>query len=178
MERPIAKLALEYAQKNIGVVEEGENAGEAVEAYLASCVPSLPAGNPWCVAHVRYRLKQAATALGLTYDKSMPRTGYTPDYVSWAVKNGHWVSSKKVAADNDLVRPGDLCCFYFSVMGRHAHMGIFEKWIDETHFYTIEGNTSPPQDIVGVERDGDGLYRKKRTLANLGENGGFIKLDF
>jgi len=178
MERPIATLALDYARQNIGVVEEGENRGKAVEAYLASCKPPLPPGNPWCVAHVRFRLKQAATKLGKTYDESMPRTGYTPDYVAWAVENGHWVPWTTVEKDHDLVRPGDLCCFYFEVMGRHAHMGIFERWIDDMYFHTIEGNTSPPSGTVGVERDGDGLYRKKRILRQLGVKGGFIKLDF
>ena len=60
-DRPIAIRALENARLNLGIREEGNNAGKAVESYLASCVPPLPLGNPWCVAVVRFRLKQAAT---------------------------------------------------------------------------------------------------------------------
>ena len=177
MSRPIATLALELALKNVGVQEEGNNAGRAVGSYLASCIPPLPAGNPWCVAHVRYRLKQAATQLGIVYDETMPRTGYTPDYYNWAVENNKWISRKKAEERPELIRPGDLCLFYFSQMGRHAHMGMV---VDATTngISTVEGNTSPPKIGTAVEREGDGLYKKYRSFASLGSKGGFVLLDF
>jgi hypothetical protein len=175
--RPIATLAVELAKANCGIVEVGENRGKAVEAYLASCIPPLPPGNPWCVAHVRYRLKQAATQLGLVYDESMPRTGYTPDYYNWAVENDKWVSKTRAENNPKLIRRGDLCLFYFSTLGRHAHMGMVVEY-DGEKLIAIEGNTSPPNTGTNVDRDGDGLYLKYRTLKSLGSKGGFVRLDF
>jgi hypothetical protein len=177
-DRDIVLLAVDKSFVNLGVTEVGgENRGAAVESYLASCIPPLPAGSPWCVAHVRFRLKQAATELGLTYDKSMPRTGYTPDYVSWAVQKGLWVPKEKVASGEVKPRKGDLCCFWFPVLNRHAHMGFVHNMNGTDRFLSIEGNTSAPTK-VGVEREGDGLYLKTRRLSSLGRKGGFIRLDF
>lgn len=177
--RPIAVKAIQNARLNIGVTEEGgENRGKAVEAYLASCVPSLPPGSPWCVAVVRFRLKQAATELGFTYDVSMPRTGYTPDYVAWAYRTGKWISVSQAKANPSLVKEGDLVCFYFHQMGRHAHMGVVDK-VGTTGVLTIEGNTIPEHgDSEFVDRDGDGYYPKVRDWSELGTKGGFIALDF
>ena len=177
--RPIANLAIQNSRLNIGVTEEGgENRGKAVESYLSSCVPPLPPGSPWCVAVVRYRLKQAATQLGTTYDKSMPRTGYTPDYVSWAYKTGKWISVSQAKANPSLVKEGDIACFYFHQMGRHAHMGVVDK-ISAHGVLTIEGNTSPEtSDSEYVDRDGDGYYPKVRSWSEFGTKGGFISLDF
>jgi hypothetical protein len=176
--RPIAMRAIENARLNVGVKEEGNNAGAAVESYLASCNPSLPPGNPWCVAVVRFRLKQAATQLGLTYDVSMPRTAYTPDYVRWAQRTGNWVSLTEAKNMPFKIRQGDLVCFWFSALNRHAHMGVVDRVREDgTGVLTIEGNTCP-ENFYGDERDGDGYYPKVRDWSELGVRGGFIKLDF
>jgi hypothetical protein len=61
--------AVKSARLNIGVTEVGgENRGKAVESYLASCIPVIPSGSPWCVAVVRFRLKQAATEVVLLHE--------------------------------------------------------------------------------------------------------------
>ena len=171
--------AIKNARLNIGVTEVGgENRGKAVESYLASCIPVIPPGSPWCVAVVRFRLKQAATELGTTYDVTMPRTGYTPDYVAWAYRTKNWISVSQAKENPELLREGDLVCFHFPQMGRHAHMGVVDK-IGEWGIHTIEGNTSPElDDSPFVDRDGDGYYPKVRNWSELGPKGGFIKLDF
>jgi hypothetical protein len=171
--------AVKSARLNIGVTEQGgENRGKAVEAYLASCIPSLPPGSPWCVAVVRFRLKAAATLFQRSYDVTMPRTGYTPDYVAWAYRVGKWISVSQAKADPSLLREGDLVCFHFPQMGRHAHMGVIDK-IGDWGVHTIEGNTSPElDDSEFVDRDGDGYYPKVRNWSELGPKGGFIALDF
>jgi len=181
MDRPIAVRAIMNARLNLGVCETGgENRGKEVEAYLASCVPPLPPGSPWCVAHVRYRLKQAATDLGLTYDTSMPRTGYTPNWVRWAKRTNNWVSVKAAKANPHLLREGDVVCFYFKTLGRCAHMGMIDAVrSDGSGVLTVEGNTSPEKgDDNYVDRDGDGLYPKVRDWSELGEFGGFITINF
>lgn len=181
MNRPIALKAIANARLNLGVTETGgENRGKEVETYLASCIPVLPPGSPWCVAHVRYRLKQAAADLGTTYDTSMPRTGYTPDWVRWAKRTGNWVSVKEAKALPSKLSEGDIVCFYFKALGRCAHMGMIDAVrTDGSGVLTVEGNTSPETgDDKYVERDGDGLYPKVRDWSELGEFGGFITIDF
>jgi hypothetical protein len=176
--RVIAIKAVELARLNLGIQEEPENRGKAVTAYLASCKPPLPPGNPWCVAVVRFRLKQAATQLGLTYDETMPRTGYTPDYVRWAKKTGNWIDIVQARNTPSLLQEGDLVCFWFSQLNRHAHMGVIDKVrVDGSGVLTIEGNTCP-EHFHGDERDGDGYYPKVRDWSELGLHGGFIKLRF
>ena len=179
LKRQVAISAVKSARLNIGVTEEGgENRGKAVETYLASCIPVLPPGAPWCVAVVRFRLRSAARDLGTSYDVSMPRTGYTPDYVAWAYRTGNWVSVSQAKANPSLIREGDLVCFHFPQLGRHAHMGVVDK-VGDWGVHTIEGNTSPElDDSEFVDRDGDGYYPKVRNWSELGSKGGFIKLDF
>jgi hypothetical protein len=108
----------------------------------------------------------------------MPRSGYTPDYVSWAYRTGRWTSVAQAKVDTSLLREGDLACFYFPQMGRHAHIGMVDK-INIWGVDTIEGNTCPETDDTEyVNRDGDGYYEKKRNWHELGVKGGFIAIDF
>jgi hypothetical protein len=75
-------------------------------------------------------------------------------------------------------RRGDLALFYFSALSRIAHIGIVTK-VEEWGVYTVEGNTSPePSDELSVERDGDGLYAKKRNWSEFGKFGGFGFVNF
>jgi hypothetical protein len=183
--RPIAVKAASDALANVGVAEEGNNAGKAVETYLASCVPPLGPGAPWCAAFVRYRMKAAATKLGLTYDTSFPRSAYTPDWANWGRRNGKWIPVSELydgmVGDNpvrQVILPGDLALFYFSQLGRIGHIGIITS-VRKTGLMTVEGNTSPePEDASEVERDGDGVFRKNRGWTELGKFGGILLVDF
>jgi len=176
-------LAVQLSISNAGVQEVGENRGKAVEAYQASCVPPLSPGSPWCAAVVRFRYKQAATQLGITYDKTFPRTGWTPNYSAWAKESGKWISKKVLESLgtetlHKSVMPGDLVCFYMKSLGRIAHIGMVTD-VYSWGVATMEGNTSPePSDEFSVERDGDGYYRKERTWSELGEWGGVVQVDF
>lgn len=169
---PIARRAALDALANVGVVEEGgNNSGKYVEAYLASV--GLDAGNPWCAAWARFRFEKAAAALGLTLPKSFPDSGYCPDYSAWARNRGFYLP---VSSDEsrDGVQPGDLALFWFANKKRHAHIGI----VAEVHpwgVWTVEGNTS---DDSGVNRDGDGVYKKRRDWSELGTSGGFVRCPF
>ena len=178
--RPIASLSTDLAIANVGVQEVGENRGKAVEAYQASCKPPVPAGSPWCAAHVRFRHKQAATQLGIVYDETFPRSAYCPDWSRWFKSNGLWLPVQHIRDETTTKRPrrGDLALFYFSALSRIAHIGIVTK-VEEWGVYTVEGNTSPePSDELSVERDGDGLYAKKRNWSEFGKFGGFGFVNF
>lgn len=178
MSRAIALLAASKAVANVGTLEEGDNRGKAVEAYQASCKPPIPPGSPWCAAFVRFRMKSAATELGITYDATFPRSGYTPDWSAWGKKNSKWVSASDAKANPTKVRVGDCALFYFSQLGRIGHIGIVVE-VHDWGVWTVEGNTSPePSDDTCVERDGDGVFKKKRNWSELGQFGGFVLVDF
>lgn len=176
--RPIALTMVEGAKANVGVQETGTNAGPYVLAYQKSCVPPLDAGAPWCAAFVRFRMKKAATDLGLTYDKDFPRSGYTPDWARWARNNNKWLPAVECKDRYEEILPGDLVLFYFSALKRIGHIGIIEK-VHSNGLITIEGNTGPePNDEDEVERDGDGVFRKVRDWGELGSKGGILKVEF
>lgn len=174
--RPIAIGAANNAIANVGVKEEGDNRGKSIEAYQASCVPPIPPGSPWCAAFVRFRMRQAARALNLSYDPTFPRSGYTPDWARWARENNKWIPASECREKWELIRAGDLALFYFEGLGRIGHIGIIINASSE-RIITVEGNTSDP-DSKGNEREGDGVYRKRRTWRSLGKFGGILMVDF
>lgn len=178
--RQIALLHADLANMNLGVQEEGINDGPAVRAYQQSCKPPVDAHGPWCAAHVRYRMKQAATQLGITYDETFPRSGYCPDWSRWYREKQLWLPAHALIQKTTVRMPrkGDHALFYFKQLSRIAHIGIVWR-VESWGVYTIEGNTSPePSDETCVERDGDGIYMKRRDWAELGQYGGFGLLDF
>lgn len=177
--RPIAIRAAAEAMENVGVIEiGGENRGRWVEQYQSACDPPIPPGSPWCAAFVVFRLRNAAHDLGLPIPASWPRSGYCPDHRRWAVNNGRWLSVQSVRDGGASVRVGDLALFYFKRLGRIAHIGI----VVEVHPWgvvTVEGNTSEEsEDGSHVDRDGDGVWRKRRDWSELGAHGGFVRIDW
>lgn len=168
----IGRAAANGAMANIGVVEEGENRGRWVEAYQAAV--GIPPGSPWCAAFVRFRFEKAAEALDLELPAAFPDSGWVPSYESWARRSGFWIS----ASEADQVQKGDLACFWFPAKGRCAHIGIVVAPMNEDGiFQTVEGNTGPDRGTQ-VERDGDGVYLKRRRVSHLGAKGGFIRIPF
>ena len=167
---PIALRAAQGAEANVGVHEESENRGRYVKVYLRSV--GLRPGEPWCAAFAYYRLAQAALELRKRLPAGFPRSGYCPDYKSWAKESGFWLPASARAFR------GDLCLFYFPKIGRIAHMGIVVKPLSSGAFWTVEGNTGPRGAVGEVDRNGDGVYRKLRRRSSLGRYGGFIRLGF
>ena len=172
---PIALRAVADAEANVGVVEQGgENHGKAVETYLRSV--GLAAGAPWCAAFVHYRLREAAREIQARLPGDFPVSGYCPDYQDWAKKHGVWIPVDTARSMGSIPERGDLCLFYFAAKRRVAHIGmVAQAGLGGALFQTVEGNTGPE---TGVNRDGDGVYKKSRSCASLGEFGGFIRLVF
>lgn len=171
---PIALAAVSGALGNVGVTEQGgENRGKAIAIYLASVGITVPA--PWCAAFVYFRLFTAAKLLGLELPEGFPASGYTPDWAHWAKRSGLWIPVAEIRAGRATIRKGDLCLFYFSRMGRIAHIGIVTGPMVSGSFPTAEGNTSSG---TGVNRDGDGVFARSRRLLELGALGGFIRCPF
>lgn len=174
MNRPIALRAAADALANVGVTEEGENRGKWVETYLRAV--GLPPGSPWCAAFVRFRFEQAAAALKLPLPTGFPDSGWTPDYKDWARSAGLWVPVESAEAEPFQIRPGDLVCFYFSAKSRIAHIEIAVEPGQAWGVNTVGGNTGPEAGAE-VQRDGDGVYRKRREWDELGRYGGFVRMN-
>jgi len=173
--RPIALKAAADALLNVGVVEDGENRGRWVETYQAAV--GIPPGSPWCAAFVRYRLERAAAALGTTVPASFPDSGWTPDYANWAKANGFWIPVSTAESGTVVPRVGDLALFWFAAKQRIGHIGIVVESGKNWGVVTVEGNTGP-DDPDGVNREGDGVYRKIRTWSELGKLGGFARINW
>ncbi|MGC8668977.1 MAG: CHAP domain-containing protein [Chthonomonadales bacterium] len=170
----VALKAALRAEENIGVREVGHNGGVFVDTYLASI--GLPgSGEPWCMAFVYYRLWDAAgRPADFSLPMGFPRTGSTAVAARWAKRNGLWIPVTSAEGAGERVQRGDLCFFWFPELRRIAHVGIvtgsFDGGVD-----TVEGNTSPGAD---VQREGDGVYRRRRMWRALGCRGGFARIPF
>lgn len=73
------------------------------------------------------------------------------------------VAGGKKLEKGTLGQPADVVGFWFSSKKRVAHVGIVEQWGTST-VTTIEGNTSGDS---GVDRNGGGVYRKKRLKGTI-----------
>ena len=128
----------------IGVRERtGHNDGLMVETYLRSV--GLGKGNPWCAAFVHYCLERGGVPNSIN--------GYSPTAFNTAHKI--WFARKRI---KDL-QAGDVFCLYFPSLKRIAHTGFYDRTINNSIYETVEGNTNEEG-----SREGDGVYRKKRSF--------------
>lgn len=131
------QTVLAVARPLVGQVEEGNNAGRFVEEVLSSV--GLGPGHPWCAAFNFFVFREAG------FSSLVPKSAWSPDWLRGGERRrtGH---------------PADVFGIYFPSRGRIAHTGIVEAqqgpWLT-----TIEGNTNE-----AGSRDGDGVYRKKRSV--------------
>jgi hypothetical protein len=157
----------------LGVREVGKNNhGPSIKVYLESV--GLKEGDPWCQAFVYYRHRTAAANMRLALPSDYPKTGYTPTAAAFFKRKALWTPKAAAEKNPSLVQPGDLAYFFFSKMKRIAHVGI----VVEVHSWgvvTVEGNTSSDG---GVNRDGGGVYKKRRNWSELGLLGGFGRVPF
>lgn len=151
MPEDILSWAIVFAATQVDVREVGgSNKGPEVERYLASV--GLGPGFAYCAAFVHWIFEQAAYHISVA--NPCPKT---PGALTlWGLAPQH----TRLSPGDKQIRPG--CVF----IQRHAHgkghCGILEGvQFDANTFTTIEGNTDP-----SGGRDGDGVYRRTRTLAD------------
>jgi predicted nuclease of predicted toxin-antitoxin system len=158
----ILLAAINIAKQNIGVMEQGNNAGEQVEAYLSSV--GLSKGNPWCAAFVYWSFERAARSLNTK--TPLPKTGSVLTH--WSQTQGKKITAKQAQNDNNLIRAGQI--FIIKTGKGTGHTGIIER-IDGNLLTTIEGNSNN-----NGSREGVGVFRlQKRTIKSI--NIGFIDYD-
>jgi hypothetical protein len=174
---PISKKAAEdaCAKEVLSVREDGANSGTFVERYLSAV--GLGAGNPWCMAFVVLRLVKAAHSLALTIPNEMPRTGSTVVFSNWGKKKSWFIKRADLELGRARIQEGDIVFYFFAGKGRIAHTGIVVDANSNNDFKTVEGNTSSGLRDV-VDRDGQGVYMKQRSISSLGLFGGVVRLPY
>lgn len=127
----------------------------------------VPLGSAWCAAMVCFVLDYC---------------GYpTPYGCAWSPS---WFPASKVI-DIQQVDTADVFGLYYSNLGRIGHVGFVDgtdrkdynprgevEWI-----YTVEGNTSPWAAVDASNREGDGMYRKRRHVRTISKVSRWISLE-
>ncbi|MCK7507729.1 MAG: CHAP domain-containing protein [Desulfobacterales bacterium] len=135
----------------VGVTEEGgDNRGPWVEEFQKA-VDGVANHESWCCCFASYCLKQTAYLLDRVLDLNLSEHCLT-----------FW--NHNIHAQRDFVEPGFLVVWKHG-NGPNGHIGIVESVNGDGTITTIEGNTS---DSSSVERNGDGVYRKVRSLTPKG----------
>ena len=127
----------------VGVREAtGNNDGPEVEMWLRHA--KVPKGSPYCAAFVHFYLDACGVPNTIT---AWSPTAENKNALCW--KLGRLLREPQQA---------DVFTIWNVARGRIAHTGFYVRRINHSFFETIEGNTNP-----GGSRDGDGVYRRKRS---------------
>lgn len=168
------RMLVEEAEKWTFVRESGRsNCGKEVEMFQGAL--GFPVvRQPWCLAFVQYCVHQVdknyVEELGFDI---CPTQIYHTQHVMTL-----WNKTPKNMRMNNGPEMGYLMVWEHWKDGRPTgmgHVGIVVNVIDGNTMECIEGNTGPG---VGVQRTGDGVYRKTRVIGTIGDMKfkGFIKV--
>lgn len=139
---------VEWAQTQVGLVEEPGNTGPHVAVYLSAV--GLPEGYPYCAAFVAKSLN-----VGMVRYPAI-RSALATDYIVEQSVETRYIRRGVIIPESGwllVFRKGDT---------RFGHIGIIER-IREQLLITIEANTSSGES--GSQRDGEGVYRRQRGFA-------------
>lgn len=147
-------LVLKAAQSAVGTVEKtGHNDGPLIES-MQRLVGIRAGADPYCAAFNFWSYHTAGQGA------AVPRSGWSPDWVAkptWTATRG-----------GTTPRPADSWGIYFAKQGRVAHTGLVKEWKDAASLViTIEANTSPQAASGEADRNGDGIWSKRRPLRQI-----------
>lgn len=153
-DRVISTLAGQVGVKEL----TGKNDGKEVEAYLKAV--GLGKGYAWCQAFLFWGFDKSAKEVGKT--NPMPKTAGVLDC---------WNKSKDYQVKKgDRPQVGDVFAMDFGK--GTGHTGIVTD-VQGDYINTIEGNTSADPTLPSEDRDGQGVYRRRRKISSI--NKGFIR---
>ena len=147
---------IQVAKSLIGTRElTGRNDGVTVDAMLDSC-GLKGTKNPYCACFVVYCGDMALGRKSNPY----PRSAWSPDMV----KKPTW----KQGLGGKTPQPADTFGLYFAKQGRVAHTGLICEWPEkEKYCTTLEGNTGATGSVGEADRNGDGVYLKRRNKTDI-----------
>lgn len=139
---PLRLLVLAEAEDFLGIKEDGNNRGPAVEWFQKRGM--INPGDPWCAAFVNAAAEIACAKKNvLSPLEKIPLQGYVQSYYDYALDHG-WVLGDG--------RPGigDLFLLWNAGLGRYAHIGFVSQVFAEG-FSTVEGNSNTTGSRDGTE---------------------------
>jgi hypothetical protein len=146
---PARKTLSEIYLSQIGVTEAtGHNDGPAVERYLRSV--GLGKGYAWCAAFVKWSM-----------DSAHIKTKINGAAASCYDKDRLVYSKGRMIVE---VRPNDVFTLWYNALNRIGHTGFINRQINDKVCLTVEGNTGAGGAVDVGSREGDGVYKKYRSL--------------
>jgi CHAP domain len=154
------------AKRWIGILEEGQNAGQLIEIFQRS-VDGRAEGEPWCMCFAQYCIKMTEQIFAELFPNEHASG-------SSIFRSEHcltiWNKSQHLRIPESV--KGSLCIWQKFDGDRptsSGHTGIVIDVYSNGTLSIVEGNTA--QQIEGrIEREGDGVYLKqyKRDRMNVG----------
>ena len=147
---------VELAKSLVGIEEEGgDNKGEWVERFQRE-IDGKAVGEPWCAGFVQFCINEIDRRFDAQVNMSQKDT-HNKIYRSELCYD-IW---HKTPVDCRLMTPIPGCIVVWNYNGtKKGHCGIVIE-INDKRVVTIEGNTS---DSKHIEREGDGIFLKKRDI--------------
>jgi hypothetical protein len=150
----IRKSLLKILDTQLGIREipEGSNRGKMIDIYNRHV--DIPLGSPYCAAFVSYNLDSVGV--------DNPRSGWSPNY---ALKKDIIYKAKNT--NNKSLKACDVVTYYYSNLKRVGHTGFYLKTDVNGYIITVEANTNSSGAFGTIEREGSGVYKKKRELSKI-----------
>lgn len=155
----IAEAVARAAESKIGVRESGgANQGPALQPFFdadwydPNGAKPGDDGYPWCAAFVCWCVQVAVAGRSITFDR--PRTPSAWGFEAWSLAQDRSTWTLKPPGHD--IKRGDIVIFNFS------HIGIATGPPVNGYVPTVEGNSN-----AAGSREGDGVYRKRRSLASI-----------
>lgn len=153
---------IKVAQSKVGTVEKGGadgKSGNIVEFWdwWKTKTKQSFQGASWCACFVSWCFDQIQSS-ALVAAKTPAGFIYCPDGVNFFKKHNQLVNPK----DSKL---GDVIFFDWEGKGIADHVGIVvENHAAKGYLMTIEGNTSPEGAVNASQKNGGGVYKRKRFI--------------
>lgn len=148
---------IEIAESQIGVTEVGgDNSGEAVEEYQ-KIVDKKARKEPWCMALVQWCIKKVELEFS-THSYVFKSEGCLDVWRNTPIM---------CRIENPQVGAIVIWGMYDSTGNPtpFGHCGIVTNIKSDLIFETVEGNTGPGGSYDKINRDGDGVYARTRSVA-------------
>jgi len=151
------KLLAHEARRWIGIKERGgSNKGEFIEAFQKT-VDSKAHGEPWCMSFVQFCVGMIDSMIAQVWPQLMEGGSLLfPSEHCATVWNNTPVQCRRTNPSIGLI------AVWKNTNGSNGHTGIVVGVESNESFYCVEGNTAPDSYGDEAQREGDGVYIKKR----------------
>lgn len=156
-----AQIALAEARKIIRETE-GSNRGPGISKYWDATTyrDGYRDRQPYCCAAVCWMIAEAKRT-GVPWASGLPTTPSVSSFKNWALREQANGDATVFRFDDPRLHPerGDIICF----LPVFSHIGVVVD-MDKSAILTVEANTTPDASTPAKERDGGGVYSRRRNL--------------